>query len=245
MIYVAVCDDDQAVTGHLESLILALEPMYNQKFEVTVFLSGESFCKHLNESVEVFDVVLMDIEMREITGIEAGRRLRENIASDQTLLIFVSSHKNYHHEIIDLNVFSFIPKPIFPAEFNLKLGKAIEKVMRQRQFPIVSSIAIKQGGREVSIPVSSIIYLESNARKIHICTTVETCTYYGKLDEEESKLPEYMFARIHNSYLISFSHVISIAAKSITMEGGREFPISEKHRGKVKSKYAHYRGNIK
>ena len=241
----AICDDDQEMTGHLDSLVMALRPLYNQEFEVAVFLSGESFCEHLNRADEIFDIVLMDIEMRGITGVEAGRKLRENIASDQTLLIFVSWHKGYYHEIIDLNVFCFIPKPIFENEFNLKIGNAIKKVLRQRQLPIAPRFTVKINGGEIHIPVSSIMHLESDARKVHVHTADEIYTYYGKLKEEEAKLPAHTFSRIHNSYLINFAHMISISAKSVTMKDGRRFPISEKYRDKVKTAYAHYRGNLK
>lgn len=242
MICFAVCDDNQAITGYLERMVMALEPLYNQKFDVSTFFSGESFCKHLNETGEIFDIVLMDIEMHGITGIEAGRKLRENIAGDQTLLIFVSGHKSYYHEIIDLNVFRFIPKPIFTDEFNLKLGDAVKRVLRQRQLPTNPSLAVKNGGYEIHIPISSIIYLESKARIIHLHATNKLYKYYGKLNEEQAKLPEHTFSRIHNSYLINFSHAKCVAAKSVTMLDDRQFPISEKYRDTFKSAYSRYRG---
>ena len=245
MIHFAICDDEQSTISELDILIKALEALYNQKFEISDFPSGESFCKHLNESVDIFDIVLMDIEMRRITGIEAGKRLRENIENDQTLLIFVSSHKNYYQEIIDLNVFCFIPKPIIPSVFNLKIGNAIEKILRQRQSPAISRFAIKVNRSEIQIAVNSIMYFESEAKKIHLYTTNEAYTYYGKLNEEEAKLPTLSFSRIHSSYLINFTHAINITSKTVTMKDNSQFSISEKYREKVKTAYMRYRGNGK
>ena len=245
MIHFAVCDDDQATVSELDSLIKALEPLYNQEFEISDFSSGESFCKHLNESSDVFDIVLMDIEMRGITGIEAGKKLRENIASDQTLLIFVSGHENYFRELIDLNVFKFIHKPIITDVFNLKIGGAIQKVLRQRQSPAITNFSIKINRNEIQVPVNSIMYLESDAKKIHVYTTDNTYTYYGKLDKAEAELPSHAFSRVHHSYLINFSHAVSVNPKSVTMKNKCRLSISEKYREKVKKAYIRYRGNGK
>ncbi|MDR2569231.1 MAG: LytTR family DNA-binding domain-containing protein [Oscillospiraceae bacterium] len=241
MIRFAICDDDVAITGELNQMIIALSPLYGQKFEVSVFFSGEDFCKHLNETNMAFDIVLMDIEMHGITGVEAGRRLRENVANEQTLLIFVSVHRNYYQDIIDLNVFCFIPKPIYLSEFNLKLDKAIKRVIRWRQSSSFVDYVIKKQGRSILIPYNTIMYLESNARLINLHTTDTVYTYYGKLNEEEVKLIMHTFSRIHKSYLINFTYALSITAKDITMKDNRQFNISEKYRENVKLAYARYR----
>jgi two-component SAPR family response regulator len=125
MIRFTICDDEQTMFEEIDSLLMLLCLLYKQESEVFTFYSGEEFCAYFNKKDEVLDVVLMDIEMHGITGIEAGLRLRQSIASDQTVLIFISSHKDYYRELIDLNVFRFIPKPVNKDEFNLKLDDAI------------------------------------------------------------------------------------------------------------------------
>ena len=74
MIRFAVCDDVQAETGHLEEMIIAQKPLYDQEFDIAVFFSGEEFCESLNKTNEIFDIVLMDIQMKGITGVEAGKK---------------------------------------------------------------------------------------------------------------------------------------------------------------------------
>lgn len=242
MIHIAICDDDRTMAENLNSRLMALRPAYGQEFHVSVFFSGESFCEHLQNTGAAFDIVLMDIEMNAITGVDAGRKLRENIANAQTLLIFISSHKNYHHDLIDLHVFGFIHKPVSHDEFNRKLDKAIKSVIHQ-QSHLPPELAINIGRSIVNIPADSIMYLESNLRQIHLHTVTTTHTYYGKLDEEKDKLPENAFSRVHKSYIINFAYVKRIAAKSISMTDDRTIPISEQSREKVKAEYIRYRGN--
>jgi len=244
MIRFAICDDDQNTTGFIDHLILSLKPLYDQEFEISVFFSGENFCDYLNASNDLFDIVLMDIEMRGITGVDAGRTLRKNIANDLTLLIFVSSHKSYYHEIVDLNVFCFIPKPIFVDEFNLKLYNAINKVIRLRQLPQYNNLIINKNKSEILIPIRSIMYLESNSRKINLHTESEVIEYYGSLDLEDNKLPKTFFIRVHKSFIVNFLHISTITSKDLTMKDNRNISISSKYREKAKTAYLNYRGKV-
>jgi len=229
------------MTENLERMLMTLQPLYESPFEISLFFSGEEFCDYLSKASEPFDIVLMDIEMKAITGIEAGRLLRENIANDQTLLIFVSNHKTYYKEIIDLSVFCFIPKPIRINEFNQKLGRGIGYILNQRKHSAMPALVIKKAQHTVAVPVDSILYLVSNLRKISLHTKVETHLYYGKLDEEERRLPSDTFCRIHKSYLINFSHMKTLTHKDVMMINGKGFPISETYREQVKTAYRRYR----
>jgi len=241
MIKVAICDDDIAITGYAEELILRVGKSLRQKIDVTVFFSGSSFCEFIHSSEIVFDIVLMDIEMKDITGIESGRVLREKIENDQTLLIYISSHSKYYKDIIDLNVLCFIPKPFNITEFNMKVSKAIERVVYQRQVSAYPDFKFEKNGSDVYIPIKLIMYLESDLRKITLYTTTKEHTYYGSLNAEEEKLPKDLFCRTHRSYIICFSHMTSITSLSVEISG-KDIPISSRYRDSVKLAYMHYRG---
>ena len=241
MVRFAICDDDINTTGQIESLLHELEPIFCQKFEITVFYSGEEFCDHINKSSNVFDIVLMDIEMKKITGVEAGRRLREDIANNQTILIYISSHKSYFEQIIDLNVFSFIAKPIKQDDIINKLHNAIDYITHRQQRSSSPNHIIKINSSEIHVPLRSIMYLESDLRQINLYTTDEKYTYYAKLEKEKEKLPERIFCRIHKSYLISFFHILKITALDITMSNNKTFIIGSTYIEKVKDAYSRYR----
>lgn len=241
MIHIAVCDDDVATTGIAEKLILNIGLSLQQKIEVTVFFSGEDFCAYLNRSDDIFDIVLMDIEMGDISGVDAGRKLRESAAYNQTFLIYISSHSNYYKEIIDLNVFSFIPKPFKEAEFNLKLTKAIEMIEARRFATPVPDFAFESKGDKLYIPMKSIMYLESSLRKIILHTTVGKKSYYGSLDAAQEQLPERFFCRINRSCIVCFAHMTQITSRYVTISG-QTLNISSTYRESTKLAYARYRG---
>ena len=243
MIRIAICDDDVQLTGEAERRALSLGQSLQQKLDVTVFFSGEEFFKHLDESGDVFDIVLMDIEMREISGVDAGRRLRDDIAYDQTLLIYISSHHNYYKKLIDLNVFAFISKSFNLIEFNAKLAKAIEKVLNRRFLSPLPDFVFEISGEKTYVPMKSIMFIESDKRKIKLQTTVRQHSFYGKLDDVEKQLPKDIFWRISKSYIICFAHMSEFTSRCVVISG-QKLNISEKYREATKLAYMSYRGGL-
>lgn len=206
-----------------------------------IFLSGEKFCDILN-SGQQFDIVLMDIEMEGITGIEAGKMLRESILNGFTLLIFVSSYRQYCESLLDLETFCFINKPIDENNFNKKIVAAIDKVLQLRQMPKGPVLMVKQGKGEACIPTGEIMYIESRNRRLHIQTINISYEYYGNLDAEIKKLLATNFVRIHKSYIINFDFIRLITTKSVTIADGRTFAISRQYCQNVKDSYLRYSG---
>jgi len=241
MIRFAICDDDRPMAAALGEMTEALKLLHGQKFEVSLFFSGEEFCESLNRAGEAYDVVLMDIEMMGLTGVDAGKKLREDVSNDLTLLIFVSSHDNYLQDIINLNVYRFIPKPVAPGVFEAEMNDAVGRVLRQREFPQSPNLIIKSEGREQHIPKNSILYLQSDLRRIHVHTDAGTFTYYGKLADAEKKLPSLSFARPNQSYIVNFAGIKSMRAREIIMKDNTPITITDPYRDKVRQAYMRYR----
>jgi len=243
MINIAICDNDRFIVAYAEDLLIDLGLSLNQKFEIVAFFSGEEFCDGLRNSDKVFDIVLMDIEMGDMNGVDVGKILRENSKYDQTFLIYISSYNNYYKDIINLNVHNFISKPFNIIDFNLKLSKVIEKAVKQQKLKQYPDYSFKKNGSDIYVPVKSIIYVESELRRIHIHLPECIYTFYGNLNTEEKKLPSDLFCRIHRSYLICFAHITQITAQSVII-AKKSLNISMKYREAVKNAYNHYRSNL-
>ena len=245
MIRFAVCDRQPAVTGQIDSLLVALSAVYPEQFEISVFFSCVSFRKHVRETGEFFDIVIMDAEELGAGGPDFAAYLRETRTDVRSLLILTSARQSLYSQVIDLNVFCFLKKPLSAKEFGVKLDLAVQKAARQRSKGAAPDLIIRKNRREIHIPVSKIIYLESDIRQIHLRTENELLTYYGILNEEEEKLPPDIFARIHKSYLISFAPLADITAREVVMKDGRNLSISGRYRESVKAAYRRYNEKTK
>lgn len=243
MIHIAVCDDDLPTTELLEELILNSQNVLSEKINVSIFYSGESFTKAIQNNCP-FDIVFMDIEMDGIDGIRVGHMLRKNDENDIVQLIYISSHEEYHIQLFDVQPSGFIRKPIEQDLFKDKLILAIQKAIRKQQQGKKNLLPIKQKGKEVLIPFRDILYLESNTRKVLIYTKSDEIEYYSTLNEEEKKLPCGDFIRIHQSYIINFYYIREIYNRKVVLVTGKELPISEKNSLSVKKNYLKFRGGL-
>lgn len=243
MIRIAICDDDFQITEQIEQLLLLLQRKISKKIEVSIYYSGESFAKAIQDGCP-FDIVLMDIEMKGMDGIRAGHVLRADVDNDLVQIIYISNYEQYHLQLFDVQPSGFIKKPFDQGSFQDKLIPAMQRVLRKLQQAKMNFLPIQKKGRELLIPVRDILYLESKARKVLLLTRSEQIEYYSTLNEEEQKLHIGCFIRIHQSYIVNLYFVKEINYKKVTLITGKELPISEKKSASVKKKYMQFRGDL-
>jgi DNA-binding LytR/AlgR family response regulator len=243
VINIAICDDNLSTTELIENLILNNQKLFSEKIEISIFFSGESFSKSITK-ICPFDIVLMDIKMNGIDGIETSEKLRSKIENDSVDIIFISSHEEYHFQLFDVRPSGFIKKPIDEEIFNNKLINLINKTIKKKKQGINNFFPVHKKGKIFLIDFSSIIYFESRKRKIFIFTKEEEIKYYSTLNEEEKKLSGSNFVRIHQSYIVNFYFVKEISIKKIILTTQKELPISERRSVYVKQSYLNFRGEL-
>ena len=99
---VAICDEEKDSCGQLRQLIRRQEP----DCEVICYLSVREFL----EARQHFDILLLDIQMEGMRGMEAARALR--ISGEDTVLIFVTAGKEYAAEAFEMSAFHYLLKPV-------------------------------------------------------------------------------------------------------------------------------------
>ena len=113
MFRIAVCDDDEIICSEIERIIL--EYGSRDEINVEVFLSGEEFCKFLSDG-EMFDLVFLDIELKQINGIEVGRRIREELKNEIIQIVYISALDSYYRALFDVRPMHFLHKPLEPEK---------------------------------------------------------------------------------------------------------------------------------
>ena len=109
MINVAICDDDVATTGNLETMLQEIAKRNFVQTEMEVFWDGKKLIKAI-ENGTYFDIVFLDIEMGQEDGITVARRIRETDKS--VLIVYVTSHESYIQESFEVRPFRFLVKPV-------------------------------------------------------------------------------------------------------------------------------------
>lgn len=145
------------------------------------------------------DLLLLDIEMPGMTGLELTKNLGEN----SPLIIFTTSNKDYAVEAFELNVVDYLIKPVTAARF-LKAIQRAQEIMEVNKIADVSDkefMFIKDNGVLTKLNINDILYLEAKGDYVRVHTQQKFLLLHTTLKSVEDKLPSNKFVRIHPKHL--------------------------------------------
>ena len=153
MLRIAICDDEQeAVESHKKAVEAALGLCRAVGEIITYTRSDNLFCDIVEDGFH-FDLILLDIEMPGMDGMELARLLRGK--GDRTEIIFVTGIPDYAPEGYDLEAVSYLVKPVKRERLCTALDRAREKAGRRNAI-----LAPVCAGELERIYVSDISFLE-------------------------------------------------------------------------------------
>ncbi|MCR5835322.1 MAG: LytTR family DNA-binding domain-containing protein [Lachnospiraceae bacterium] len=233
MLRIAICDDDPTFSGRFETLILKESQKLGLRVETDVFSDGKTLlCSIQNNSH--YEIIFIDIEMKQVDGITAAKRIRE--IDRTTLLIYVSSYDAYLKELFEVEPFRFLSKPLNYEQFSRYFRDACERITETEVF-----FQFKYNKNIQKVVVKDIVYFESSNRVIYIHLKDGTVQrFYGKLNDIENELStcRHYFLRIHQSFLVNYDYIIQMDFYNVTIfHNGYniELKISEDRQKKVRS----------
>ena len=164
------------------------------------------------------DVVLMDVEMPGMTGIECARQIQDR--SPRTAIIFATAHEEYMKSAFEVYAFDYLVKP-FKAERALNTLALI----RERRFgnpdprpaaapkirPAAKKLMLRHKEGMSFLDLADILLIQREERSTVICTVSgEKYVTTDSLSELDERLPDDMFFRTHKSYIVNLAHIESI-----------------------------------
>lgn len=216
LIRIGICDDEQALLAQLEDWVREILERHSIKYHIESYINGSALLAR-----DAFDILLLDIEMEPLGGLELAKKLR--MRGDESKLIFITAYEQYALEAYDVQAFHYLVKPAVPE----KLEKVLLKVCSSLEKEYKRGIAIRQGTGIRRIPLEQILYLEVLDRKIYLHTEAEATPFYGKLEELEPTLPETFF-RCHRSYIVNFAHVQRYSKGDVMLDNEENIPLSKR-----------------
>lgn len=218
-----------------EPIALSIIERFCQKrgdIELEKFSSPRTGLKRILERVP--DIVLLDIEMNGISGIELAKELPSTCA-----LIFTTAFANYALEGFEVNAVDFLHKPYFYERFCRAIQKA-EQWLKMRDLLSISESSERQlmlnsDYKKVAISIDTILYIESidNYVQAHL-SDGSTILSKISLKSVEEQLPENEFIRIHRSYLVARSRITGFNSREVELSrSGLTLPIGRKYTSDV------------
>lgn len=231
--HIAVCDDNFDELSRIASLL----EDYCRTREGSITYESFHSAMELLETIKVrpFDLLLLDILMPGITGIEAARELRR---SDSNIpIIFLTSSREYAVESYRVSAEDYIMKPAQKDEIFPILDRQLVRLTQEDAY-----LTLKTGNGIVKLPFSQIVYVEVINRSVQfILTDGEIRKAYGYLtDYETDLLSDHHFYKPHRSYVVNLSHVTELNKKGFTTKDGKTVPVARDTFPKAKAAYMKY-----
>ena len=231
MIRIGICDEAEKDLQMHKELLQDIMGKECINAEILCFQSGEALLLEIEQNRSM-DIILMDVELRGINGVETARKIRET--DTKTILIFITRHEQYCKEIINVQPFAYIDKPVSKDKLEEVVMHAIALSGSKD-----GMIRFSNRKKEYRISLREIFYFESDKREILVFCEKKNYSFYRKLDEVEEELKQYSekFLRIHKSFLVNPIYIKESSYEKIIMCNGKEITISPKYRKVIRQYY--------
>lgn len=213
---IAICDDDSDVSEYLEHEVSAWADRAGNAWKISSFPSAEAFLFDYSENKSV-DVLLLDIEMPGMNGMELARHLRGAKASLQ--IIFITGYSDYISEGYDVSALHYLMKPVSRDKLWSVLDRAAALLERSEK-----RIILEGSGTSSLVPISEIRYIEVIGNYVTVYADRQY-TVKATLASIESQLDEAFF-RAGRSYIINLDRVRRAAKKEVTLTTGELLPLA-------------------
>lgn len=227
-----IVDDEplarELIRGHVEKL---------ENFEIVAECSDAMKALNVLHEKQV-DLIFMDIQMPQITGIEFLKTLKR-----PPKVIITTAYREFALEGFELDVVDYLLKPITFERFLKSVnkyyqisqedvhvipGNSAEKTMDE------SFIYVKENKKVVKVFLSEIKYIEGLSEYVQLYTDKRKIITKTSMAQMEEKLPGEGFLRIHKSFIVSLSKIEAFTANTIEIQG-KELPIGRSYKNGVLS----------
>ena len=195
-------------------------------------------CSNAFEAMEALanntvDIMLLDIQMPDLTGMELVKGLEKKPA-----VIFTTAYSEYAVDAFNLAVVDYLLKPFDFPRFFQAVRKAIGNVQpkaeetRKQAANISKSndfITVKADYKLYKINYDDLLFIEGQHEYVTFHTTQRRITALFALKDLEELLPKDRFVRVHKSYIVSFKHIQDLDKSDVTVAGNK-VPVGASYR---------------
>lgn len=219
MLRIAICDDEGCIVAHIEEL---LKEYKKEPLVTDAYGSGEELLAALFQEGREYDLILLDVDMQGMDGIETARRIRK--WDKRVKLIYITNYSDYTIFAFAVHAFAYLLKPVNKQELFAQLDEV--RIYGEREPERELEFITKEG--IIHLKPSQITCFEYQDRNVLICTKDSVWHQKGKIMEAAERMKEYDFVMPHKSFVVNLYAVQSIRGYDINLTDGRVIPLSQK-----------------
>ncbi len=225
---IAICDDEENQIKELRRLLDEWSANKPIALVIDEYISAENFLFSYPDNP--CDLLLLDIEMNGINGMELAKKLRGS--GDMLPIVFITGYSDYISEGYDVEALHYLLKPIVKEKLFGVLDKYVEK-----NSATADELLIETTSGVTHISADIITYIEAFGRKTHVHLSDGTIIDCTMSISSFSGKPLKGFVSCHRSYIVNLRFVRSIGKANISIDSGDILPLSRRLFKEVNEKF--------
>lgn len=210
MIRIALVEDDKAYREELVQFLKRYERESGEKIHITTFTDGDEIVEGYSGD---FDIILMDIVMKYMNGMDAAERIRK--VDSEVVIIFITNTPQYAMKGYTVDALDYVLKPISYYAFSQRIDRALARMKKRT----TKFLTVSFRGGVKKLDVSQITYVEVRDHDLIYHTTSEELLSKGSLADLEEVLGSEHFFRCNKCYLVNLEYVESVQNNDILVAG--------------------------
>lgn len=225
---VAICDDLEEERVQIVRLMQNYSRRHGIEWTIELFDSGAAFLTAMQPGR--WDIVLLDIYMPGMNGVETARRLREQ--DSECLLIFFTTSNEHGIVSYELRASDYLVKPVTQKALDAAIDWCLYE--QRDRFRVIQ---VRSEWENIEIPLSDIQYIEIQRHTALIYTDGRIIKTPRGMNSLEEEIASEDFLRCHRSFLVNMRHVCRIEKRDFVMESGALVPIGSSDAATVRQKF--------
>lgn len=228
---IAICDDNENQIKEMRRLLAEWPADKPFALDIDEYISAESFLFSYPD--KPCDLILLDIEMDRLNGMELAKHLRSN--GDMLPIVFITGYSDYIAEGYDVEALHYLLKPVAKEKLFAVLDKYVEKRSVK-----ADELIIETTNGATHISADRITYIEAFGRKtaVHLsddriidCMVSISRFFAMRLNG---------FVSPHRSYIVNLRFMRSIGKTEIALDNGTIIPLSRRLYKDVNEKFIQF-----
>lgn len=213
----AIVDDSETDAEYVGSLLKAWAQDRQTDVYAERFDSAESFLFRYADE-KAWDILLLDIEMGAMDGVQLAKKLRQ---TDQAVqLVFITGFSDFMAEGYEVSALHYLMKPVRKEKLFAVLDRAAENLGKQEK-----RLRVAFDRQEEWLPLSRITYIEAQKQYVVVHTDAREYRMKASLADTEKELDEY-FLKCQRSFVVNLRCVLRINSDCVELKNGAVVPIS-------------------
>ena len=236
VIQIAICDDEEKSVALHERIVKECLQAEGIGYAITTYTQSRNLLYDITDDGFFYDLILLDIEMPGISGMEIPQRLKGFLPNVR--IIFVTSHTEYAIDAFELSIFRYVPK----NNLEVKLAAAVTDAAKLIELEAGQEYTIQTASRMEKIPYKDIFYIQRDGKNASITSSVGIAKVRKSLQQgfDELNTPEFIF--IDRGCIVNIIQIMKISDGMVVLKNGEQLPISRSHLQEVKQKINQFWG---